>query len=176
MLETKTSSRPWLRWIDTNTGSRIVTMPHPDGGARLRNCLEELKGEGVQGILSLLDPKEAERIGLEEEPALCIELGMEFFSLPIEDFGVPTDFYEAVDFLHPLAKRVADGFVLAIHCYAGLGRSTTIAASLLAFQDIDPDDTFGHLGDVIGRAVPETPEQANWARSVHSFLKQGSEG
>lgn len=51
-----------------------------------------------------------------------------------------------------------------MHCRAGIGRSSLIAACIIASHDLDIDEAFRRIAATRGVAVPDTEDQAAWAR------------
>ncbi|MHC4775637.1 MAG: protein-tyrosine phosphatase family protein, partial [Planctomycetota bacterium] len=66
--------------------------------------------------------------GLAAEPKLCADLGLEFQQFPIADHGLPESaeaFLDLIERLHAEAQRDR---AIVVHCFAGIGRSTLVAA------------------------------------------------
>ena len=63
----------------------------PRGGSVLEDELREIAQSGVQILVSMLEPDEADWLGLSEESALAAQLGMRFLSYPIQDVQVPAN-------------------------------------------------------------------------------------
>ena len=81
--------RPDVYWIDAATGLRLAIMPRPRAGDWLEDEIAGWRLEGVDVVVSLLEPDEAAELGLQREAALCTAQGMRFLALPIPDRGVP---------------------------------------------------------------------------------------
>jgi protein-tyrosine phosphatase len=65
--------------------------------------------------------------------ALCRQHGIEFISFPIPDRGVPASLRDATDLVRTVVNGIGDGKAVAVHCRAGIGRSSLIAASVLVY-------------------------------------------
>jgi hypothetical protein len=70
------------------------------GGDWLEDEIARWSGQGASAVLSLLTTDEERDLGLENEPAVARELGMEFVSLPVPDRGIAPserDFAHAIE-------------------------------------------------------------------------------
>ena len=155
-----------MYWISEVKNGRLTTMPKPDGGALLLPTLEAWKGEGVDLVVSLLADEEVETAVLQDEESLCQQLGLQFLRFPIQDFGVPSDSEAAIAFISKLSGRLSEGQNIAIHCWAGIGRSTTIAAGVLIHQGFESHTVFDIISQARGRPVPDTEVQKQWIRNL----------
>lgn len=154
--------RPDVYWIDAATGLRLAIMPRPRAGDWLEDEIAGWRLEGVDVVVSLLEPDEAAELGLQREAALCTAQGMRFLALPIPDRGVPESPAELRRLAAELAERLVQGEAVAIHCRAGIGRSSLIAACVLACRGYDAEAAFALLAQARGVAVPDTDAQRNW--------------
>jgi protein-tyrosine phosphatase len=124
--------------------------------------IDFLKRSGVQAIVSALTESEAEELLLAQEETCCARHGLRFFSFPIEDRSVPQDASEFREFLDRLEGKLRKGAALAIHCRAGIGRSSLTAACLLIQQGLSADAAIRAVEEARDCAVPDTPEQRMW--------------
>jgi protein-tyrosine phosphatase len=136
----------------------LMIAARPRGGAALAGDVAAWRERGITGVVSLLDSDEAAEAGLGNEAATCQAAGIAFLSVPVTDLGVPspTVLSETVP---ALAARVVGGETLAFHCYAGLGRSPTLAACVLVELGVAPDEALRRIAAARGRPVPETAAQ-----------------
>src|SRR5216110_2660475 len=74
-------------------------------------------------------------------------------------------------FIGSLDERVRQGKSVAIHCRAGIGRSSMLCACLLVRQGFSAESAFQKIQIARGCAVPDTTEQRNWVESFASRLK-----
>ena|SRR5579859_1870253 len=161
-----------LFWIPSEQ-LRIAIMPRPRGGDWLPDDISFLKKAGVQVIVSALTADEIEELGLVEEERVCVQEGLKYFSFPIEDRSVPIELAAFRRFIETLHVELQTDLAIAIHCRAGIGRSSLIAACLLVRQGVQPDDTLRAIEVARGCPVPDTPEQRIW---INTFTCQkGSE-
>jgi protein-tyrosine phosphatase len=80
----------------------------------------------------------------------------DFWQFPIIDRSVPTSRKATLEFVKKLAKLLAEGKSIAIHCRQGIGRSALMAACLLVLFGIDPEAAFQRVSEGRGCSVPET--------------------
>jgi len=123
-----------LYWIPGP--GRLAIMARPRGNDWLESEIEAWKTAGVEVVVSLLEPEEVSELELAREPALCGERGIAFLSYPIPDRGVPES-EETRQLASRLAADLTCGRSLAIHCRAGIGRSSLIAACVLISTGMD---------------------------------------
>ena len=139
-------------------------MPRPMGGDWLADEIQSLAAQGVQVLVSLLTQQESENLQLEEEGSFCAANGIEFLSFPITDRDVPPQDSALTDFLGLLQDRIADGKAVAIHCWAGIGRSTIIASCLLISSGRSVEQIMSMISRARGYPVPDTRAQLQWVR------------
>lgn len=139
----------------------LAVMAAPDP-RKLEKSLRSLRQEGVDVIVSLLEPYEAEMIGLNRERRLCEKLGIEFISFPIADYKVPDDIEATRDLLERTTRRLHAGKGVAFHCFAGIGRTGVVAAGQLIMLGATPEGVFDVLSDARGTKMPATEQQLLW--------------
>ncbi len=160
-------------WIDKPDDPRLGIMPRPRGGNRLEHEIASLKRQGVDVLVSLLTEDEVDELELQEEAAWCEEKGIEFISFPIPDRGVPPDDNAFRHFLQTLLDRLADGKSVAIHCFAGIGRSGLVAAGVLIAQGLAWKEAVRAISLARQWPIPDTEEQLIW---VSEFAEAYSKG
>jgi len=136
-------------------------MARPRAEDWLEADLDAWKSAGVDQVVSLLEREEVSELGLQAEPDMCREKGIVFLSFPIPDRGVP-DIREARHLAETLARDIASGRSVAIHCRAGIGRSSLIAACALICSGGDAHEALQLIKDARGVSVPDTEEQRDW--------------
>ena len=151
-----------LYWIPKVAPGRLAIMPRPRGGDWLAEEIHSWRVAGVDVVLSLLTPDEVAALRLEEEETLCQANGIHYLSFPIADRDVPTSRKAVFDLVTTLAKQLADGKSIAIHCRQGIGRAALIAICLLIQTGIDPKTSIERVSAARGCPVPETAEQKRW--------------
>lgn len=148
-----------IYWIKTANAKRLAIMARPRSGDWLEDELDYWKQEGVEVVVSLLEREEIEDLELEREDALCAERGIEFLSFPIPDRGLPESMNAAMRF----AKEIAiDGKATAIHCRAGIGRSSLVAAAVMISGGETAEKAMRAIQEARGLPIPDTDAQRVW--------------
>jgi protein-tyrosine phosphatase len=148
-------------WIGVRN-VRLAIMPRPRGGDWLPDDIGYLQRSGVEAIVSALTASEVEELLLSEEENCCRQCGLRFFSFPIEDRSVPAAPKEFREFIDLLAVELGKGVAIAIHCRAGIGRSSLLAACLLVRQGLSAVSALQAIEEARGLSVPDTLEQRLW--------------
>jgi len=150
-----------LHWIITGVSGRLAIMARPRADDWLEAEVDAWKSASVDQVISLLEREEVSELGLRGEPEACRERGITFLSFPIPDRGVP-DIREAQHLAETVARDIADGRSVAIHCRAGIGRSSLMAACVLICSGMDACEALQLIKDARGVPVPDTEEQRDW--------------
>lgn len=165
--------RPSVYWINAHglssglpegserTG-RLAIMARPRAGDWLEDEVAGWKAEGIDTVVSLLERDEITELGLGEEGALCGGERMEFISFPIPDRGVPDSAPAVRDLARSLANKLREGNNVAVHCRAGIGRSSLVAACVMISGGSTAQGAFDQISAVRGVQVPDTEEQRAW--------------
>ena len=151
---------------------RLGICPRPRGGDYLDDEIASLKNQGVDVLVSLLTDEERAELDLTDEGEICARHGVEFVSFPIPDRSLPQNDSDARRLIDRLDEALFFEWKgVAIHCRAGIGRSSMIAAALLAHDSLtyDVDKAFDLIARIRGCEVPDTPHQREW---VMKFLGQ----
>src|SRR5215469_814139 len=77
-------------WIEGNPSPGLAIVARPQGDDWLEDELRGIKQGGIDTVVSLLEPHEAEFLGLAEEQAAAEQAGLQFLSYPIPDGRVPS--------------------------------------------------------------------------------------
>ncbi len=150
---------------------RLAISPQPASDEWLRDELDNWKEQGADIVVSLLSDDEMQMDGLADEPKLCRDLGLEIQQFPIADHGLPESaeaFLELIERLHAEAQRDR---AIVVHCFAGIGRSTLVAASLLVRAGLDLTEALERISDSRGIMVPDTPAQKLWLEYMEDRLR-----
>ena len=153
-------------WIETGLPAKLAIMPKPDGGKRLEAAIRDLKREGANVLVSLLPLDEAFELGLEHERAACDGHGILFRSFPIPDRGIPASTAAFLSFIETLHNDLLKNRSIVAHCFAGIGRSSLLLASLLRREGLSADDAFRRITQARRMLVPDTPEQLHWVENL----------
>jgi len=150
-----------VHWIDADQ-VRLGIMARPRGYDWLPDDLRALKQSGVDVVVSALTTEEAEELGLFAEAEACAENGLLFVPFPIEDRSLPAHPSQFDVLVNQLLAHVRDGKSVVIHCRAGIGRSSLIAACVLIKMGASADRALQVIEHARGCLVPDTPEQRKW--------------
>ncbi|MHC4320425.1 MAG: dual specificity protein phosphatase family protein [Planctomycetota bacterium] len=161
-------------WIRGAPLGRLATSPQPVPHQRLREDLAAWKDQGADIVVSLLGDGEMLINGLADEEALCRDLGLEFHRFPITDHGLPDSedaFVELIERLHAQLQR---NRAVVVHCFAGIGRSTLVAAALLVRAGLALPEALELISDARGITVPDTSAQHRWLEALEARLRPPS--
>lgn len=153
----------------------MIAAPGAGGDARmLDDDLSVLREWGAAGLVSLVQPVELEMLGLLELEARLERLGMWWRHLPIPDMCAPGRDFERRwrrdgGFLRDALR---DGTHIVLHCWAGLGRTGTVAARLLVEMGVEPADAV----EIVREARPGTIQSRMQEIHVHRCTVQPGSG
>jgi len=144
---------------------RLATMPRPRGGEWLVREIASMKASGVTDVVSMLTPPEVIEVGLQLEAQVCAAAEIGFHLHPIGDRGIPlrAPFDAFIATLVPILEQ--QGFI-AVHCRAGIGRSTVVAAGLLIRLGVSAQEALALISNARGLDVPDTEDQLDFILSL----------
>jgi protein-tyrosine phosphatase len=148
----------------------LYTMPAPttpDHKHCNRALLQLLK---VNVVISLLSQDDVADLELHHESKIYKEVGIGFIHFPIGDFGVPQNEDKFIALVQALSTQIDLGQILAIHCRAGIGRSSLLAAAILIHRGFEPKDVFEHISEHRQTKVPDKRSQAEWLLALSPNL------
>ncbi|MGJ5045889.1 protein-tyrosine phosphatase family protein [Bradyrhizobium oligotrophicum] len=90
---------------------------------------------------------------------------MAFVSFPIPDRGLP-ETRSAAQLAGDLAARLTDGARVLVHCRAGIGRSSVIAACVMIRLGVDAAEALERIAAARGVGVPDTEAQRIWVMGI----------
>ena len=154
-----TSRDTTFYWIEAPGVPRLATMARPRAGDWLEDEVAHWARSGFGMVVSLLAPDEIDDLQLGMEAALCRRNGIEYRSFPIPDRGVPDDVGAARCFAAEIAET---GKAIAIHCRAGIGRASIIAALVLIWRGMGAEAALHAIEKARGLPIPDTEEQRAW--------------
>lgn len=152
-----------LYWIGAGATARLAIMARPRAGDWLEDEIAHWKHSGVGIVVSLLEREEIDDLGLGMEASLCEESGIEYLSFPIPDRGLPSDAEAALRFA---ANVVARQKPIAIHCRAGIGRSSIMAAAFLISTGVRAETALSAIAEARRLPIPDTDAQREWALNL----------
>jgi len=154
--------KPNLYRIDHPPPGRLAVMPRPRGGDWLDDEIKSWVRAGVGVVVSLLTADEQTELELDLEPQACARAGLEFHSFAIPDRGVPTARKPFFELVRQLQSDLQTGKSVAIHCRAGIGRATLLAACIMVATGSTVEDAFVRIRAARGCPVPDTAAQREW--------------
>jgi protein-tyrosine phosphatase len=149
-------------WIQGSPDLRLAIVMRPRGEDWLEHELVRMKQGGIETLVSMLEPFEAQWLGLSEEENTALRVGLEFLSYPITDTQVPADVVSFREFAADLASRLAAGQAIGFHCRGCIGRATVASACALIHLGWGPRRALEAIREARGVPVPDTPEQETW--------------
>lgn len=152
-----------IYWIETADAQRLAIMARPRSGDWLEDEIAHWRRSGVECVVSLLEREEVDDLRLGREAALCEQNGIAFLSFPIPDRGLPDDAKAFKRFAQDIADN---GRTVAIHCRAGIGRSSVLAATILIGGGMLADDALMSIQHARSVPVPDTEAQRDWIRQL----------
>ena len=163
-------------WGHVGNAAALSIMPPAPVGAAFAWRSRHAGGgraDGIAVIVSLLEAGEVEELGLHREAGLCRDLDIEFIAFPVPDRGVPLSTREAMALAEAIVARLNEGKAVAVHCRAGIGRSSLIAACVLVLLGFAPGMAFDLIGKARGVKVPDTEGQRVWVDTFREATKTG---
>lgn len=154
--------KPTTYRIKSALPCRLSIVARPRGGDWLCDEIHALAAQGVQLVVSMLTDEEAQELGLQDEAIHCEQEGVRFRRVPIQDRSVPADTRQFFDAVEQVAADVKRGTDVAVHCRAGIGRSSLFAASVLIRLGWNVEEAFDAIEKARGCAVPDTRDQKAW--------------
>lgn len=147
---------------------RLAVCSRPRAGWFLDDDLRQLREAGFDVLVSALTPEEVVRCELDRVPAACADIGLEFAHFPVGNLQVATP-ERAQPYLVDWLDRLKSGGGIAVHCWASVGRSPTLAAGVMVLGGVEPQEAWQRLEHARGRQVPDTNEQRLWVSQFRSF-------
>lgn len=149
-------------WIEGNPPVGLAIVLRPRGEDWLEDEIKKLARSGVETLVSLLEPQEADWLGLAEEGLLAEQAGIKFLSFPIQDVHVPADLAAFRTFVSELAERLRSGERIGMHCRGSIGRAPLTAACTLIHLGWSAKNALAAIEKARGCPIPDTQEQLRW--------------
>ena len=93
------------------------------------DVIRELAEQAVDIVVILAEAEEWRAVIGQDLPTLYRRKGIQVMAFPIPDYGVPSK-TELEQMLTRTIQLAGTGYHIAIHCYAGIGRTGLVAACL----------------------------------------------
>jgi protein-tyrosine phosphatase len=152
-------------WINGDRPPHLAIVMRPRGDDLLEKELWKMKRGGIDTLVSLLEPLEADWLGLEYESTFARAAGLKFLNYPIRDRQVPGDIVGFAKFIENIAERLSRGERVGVHCRGCIGRATIATACVLIHLGWKPAQALRAIEGARGAAVPDTQEQHEWILS-----------
>jgi protein-tyrosine phosphatase len=161
-----------IHWVAGCEPYHVAIMSRPRGGDWLDDEMQSLAEGGASLLVCCLTSLEIDELELRDEPAAAQRAGIEFIRCPLVDRGVPQNRTELAELVGTLMLRMARGDGIAVHCRAGIGRASLIAACLLVAAGATANEAFDRIAQARGVPVPDTDEQRDF---VEAFARSRAE-
>ncbi len=158
----------WIAESDHRLPGRLGMTLCPgrrDRGRSLDKDLQSLLAQGAQGVVCLLPQSELDLLGVPDLAARCIASGLTFERLAIRDQSVP-ELAEMRDLVAGLVARLSKGEGIVVFCMGGLGRTGTVAASLLVERGWAPEAAIARVRAIRSPRAVESEEQEAFVRRL----------
>jgi protein-tyrosine phosphatase len=152
-------------WINGTLAPHLAIVLRPRGEDWLDDELRRMRANGIETVVSMLEPAEAEYLGLGAEKCEAENAGLNFLSYPIPDTQIPTDIPGFREFVTEVANRLTRGERIGVHCRGCIGRATVLSACALIRLGWDPSEALAAIERARGVPVPDTGEQEAWIKS-----------
>jgi len=151
----------------------LSIVRRPRGGDWLDDDIRDIKTAGALILVSMLTPDEQSDLQLAAEAECCRAAGIEYLSVPIPDFGVPTDSLPFEKAVARVARALSEDRSVAVHCRQSIGRSGLMACAVLMAMGMPLEKAVTTVSTARGVPVPESPEQRRWlatnAEKIHEL-------
>lgn len=162
---------PDLFWIPGPWTGRLAIAKRPRGGDWLSEEFRSWRAAGIDVVVSLLEPVEANELGLLDEASAAEKAGIRFLSFPVPDLGIPASVESHVHLLLSLRAALDRGDTVAIHCRQGIGRSGMMAVAALMFSGCRVEHSIALVSAARGLTVPETADQRAWLHGLSHSIR-----
>jgi hypothetical protein len=119
-----------LTLIPFDLPGKIYRCPLPNGSFDYGSTtLQEMKTNRVKKVITLVEEFEWwQRAGI-DLPCIYEDHGIEMLHLPVVDFDIPNDRDAYLTEVQKVLSWASDGDNIAVHCFAGIGRTGTFLST-----------------------------------------------
>lgn len=139
-------------------------MARPRGNDWLEDEINNLKNNGVDILVSLLEKSEITELGLEYEEKYCLAKNIAYINFSIKDRDIPQDKNLLEKFIATIISNIKEGKSVVIHCRMGIGRASIITSSILLHFNITLNEILDNITRTRGLKIPDTEEQLAWLK------------
>lgn len=141
--------------LPLSSGQLIFTPCPGTKDARLHDSLAQLKAAGAAALITLMPAQELTQNNADNIGAICNELGLQWFQLPIEDDCAPEQAFEQAFTTNKAAilALLQQGQTVAIHCKGGSGRTGLMAAILMTQLGYSKADATSRVQQLRSKAL-----------------------
>lgn len=164
---------PRLFRIDEPFEGRLAVSQRPQGWDALEGDVIGWRDAGVDAVVSMMQPDEAEEFGLSAQELFCREHGVEMIRCPVSDHGIPEDREAVMAAVDRALALLSAGRSVAAHCFAGIGRSPLFVAAVLVRHGLEADVAWERINAARGLQLPETDAQWQWVAEFADSLRSG---
>ncbi|WP_433931189.1 protein-tyrosine phosphatase family protein [Sorangium cellulosum] len=156
----------FLRDDITNLPGAIGLMSAPGQARALTADLDELVEEhGCVVLVSLPSDGELDILGIADLPERAEERGIRLIRFPIGDFSTPDSVDGMASLIAELLPVARGGGMVAIHCWAGLGRTGLVGACCLVALGLGPAQAIA----AVRRCRPRSIENSDQEEFIVDF-------
>lgn len=151
--------------LPLNSGKLIFTPCPGTKGVSLSDSVAQLKEAGAAAIITLMPQHELAQNNVHSIGAICNELGLQWFQLPIEDDCAPQQPFEQAFAAHKanILSLLQARKTVAIHCKGGSGRTGLMAAILMTELGYSKADATAQVQSLRPKALCHPVHQAYFA-------------
>jgi protein-tyrosine phosphatase len=144
----------------TKLPGAIGVMSAPGRERELAADLDELaEKHGCVVLVSLVSEHELELLRIADLPERAAERGIRVIRFPIGDFSTPDSIEEVMSLTAEIVRVARRGGMVAIHCWAGLGRTGLVAACCLVARGLSSNDAVAAVRRCRPRAIENSDQE-----------------